>query len=230
MRVSKTIHQTWISSDIATELKYDWFKLNPTFKHNFADDNQIDSFIKHSFDNDVYTCFKRLTCGAAKADFYRYCVLYKMGGVYIDIDIKPICSLKSFIFDTELTVVNDLYGLYNAFISCVQHHPLMKACIHEICDSIENNKFNVGGYSVFDLCGPRMFMRVFSTFFNIRMNENGTICESVNSHYKVLSHDLNNQTIQFNKTDLLKTQQQLPCQQNQFDTGNHYSHCDTLYT
>lgn len=58
---------------------------NCTF--TFYNDNDCDDFIKVNFDDEVYNAYNRINpvYGAMKADFFRYCVLYKTGGIYIDI-------------------------------------------------------------------------------------------------------------------------------------------------
>jgi len=64
----------------------------------FYNDNDCDAFIKKYFNEKVYSAFDSINpvYGAMKADFFRYCVLYILGGIYIDIKslIKtPIFSL-----------------------------------------------------------------------------------------------------------------------------------------
>lgn len=66
----------------------------------FYDDEACDAFIKTNFDNRTYIAYKMINdvYGAMKADFFRYCILYKIGGIYIDIKsvIKyPIFKLIS---------------------------------------------------------------------------------------------------------------------------------------
>lgn len=49
-----------------------------------------DKFIKDNFNFEVYTAYSKINpkLGAMKADFWRYCILYKNGGVYLDAKIK----------------------------------------------------------------------------------------------------------------------------------------------
>lgn len=56
----------------------------------FYDDNNCDDFIKNNFNQEIYNTYKNInpSYGAMRADFFRYCVLYKLGGVYIDIKSK----------------------------------------------------------------------------------------------------------------------------------------------
>jgi mannosyltransferase OCH1-like enzyme len=62
-------------------------KMCSNCKFIFYDDNACDEFIKENFDEKVYNAYNSINpvYGAMKADFFRYCVLYKTGGIYIDI-------------------------------------------------------------------------------------------------------------------------------------------------
>ena len=53
----------------------------------FYDDDNCDKFIKNNFNEEIYNTYKKInpSYGAMRADFFRYCVLYKLGGIYIDI-------------------------------------------------------------------------------------------------------------------------------------------------
>ena len=64
--------------------------LFPGHNHNVYRNNQLEDFIRRYFDNDVLASYKSLLPYAFKADLGRYCLLYQLGGWYIDITIKPI--------------------------------------------------------------------------------------------------------------------------------------------
>ena len=215
--IPSIIHQTWITYDDVHGIEKNWLDISPQMSYNFADDVQIEKYIKEHHDAHVFNCYTRLLCGAAKSDFYRYCVLYNEGGVYIDIDIKPISPVEQIINNTPLVVVNDQYGLYNAFIAVKPGHELLKLCIDQVCENIEQNKHNGGdGMAITRLCGPKMFADVFKQYFNTDNLESRQEPE-----YTILYHDIPNQGISFDDRPLLKTQCMYECQQKQFDTGGH---------
>jgi len=56
-------------------------------KFIFYDDNACDEFIKNNFNVKIYNTYKKINplYGAMRADFFRYCVLYVLGGIYIDV-------------------------------------------------------------------------------------------------------------------------------------------------
>ena len=64
-------------------------RFNPRFRYYLFDDNDCREFIKKNYDSDILNAYDSLIPGAFKADLWRYCILYKMGGIYLDIKYKP---------------------------------------------------------------------------------------------------------------------------------------------
>eukprot|EP00966_Prymnesium_polylepis_P198981 4611101-Prymnesium_polylepis.1 len=46
----------------------------------------MDGFMRRHFRPSVYRAFSSLALGVARADLWRYCVLFACGGVYVDLD------------------------------------------------------------------------------------------------------------------------------------------------
>lgn len=61
--------------------------LNPRWQHRLYDDADIRRFISQHFGAETLRYFKRINpiYGPAKADFFRYLLMYKVGGVYLDV-------------------------------------------------------------------------------------------------------------------------------------------------
>ena len=100
-KIPNIIHQTFytkvLPNDIVNIIKKNKL-ICPGCKFVFYNDNDCDNFIRKNFDIRTYNAFKRINdCyGAMKADFFRYCVLYKIGGIYLDIKSSihfPIFSI-----------------------------------------------------------------------------------------------------------------------------------------
>ena len=82
------IYQTWHTKHLSKKMKNCVEKLkkdNPEFEHHFYDIHECRTFIKENFDKEVLDAYDKLKPLAFKADLWRYCVLYKNGGVYLDI-------------------------------------------------------------------------------------------------------------------------------------------------
>lgn len=156
-KIPKTIHQTWINQD-GKNIKesIDTCKLvNKGYIHKFyTDDDQLEYIEKH-FSKFITDQYKKIQNGSCRSDFFRYCVLFIEGGVYIDIDCKPIRDLNDIItHDTDLlytksalamhTRVNNPHVdvLYNGVLGAAPRLTLFNKCIHNICDYIYRGELN----------------------------------------------------------------------------------------
>ena len=60
---------------------------NPTFNFYFHDDLQMEKYMAANWQHrKIFEIYKNISIGAAKADIWRYCILYQYGGVYLDFD------------------------------------------------------------------------------------------------------------------------------------------------
>ena len=59
--------------------------LNPEFKIKYYSDKDSRDFIKNNFESEILLTYDKLIPGAYKADLFRYCILYKNGGIYSDL-------------------------------------------------------------------------------------------------------------------------------------------------
>ena len=100
-KIPPIIHYTFKNNNLPKEIINGMEqnkKMCPNCEFRFYDDDACDSFIKKYFPEEVFNAYKKLNpiYGAMKADFFRYCVLYIIGGIYIDIKTKikvPIFTL-----------------------------------------------------------------------------------------------------------------------------------------
>lgn len=61
--------------------------LNPGWEHRLYDNQDVDDFIRTQYGAEVYGHFRKINprYGAAVADMFRYLLIHKLGGVYLDI-------------------------------------------------------------------------------------------------------------------------------------------------
>ena len=85
-------HITWEDETILQHPRFKknlavFKKFNPGWAVYFYTDAAVDFFIKTNFPKDIYNAYLKInpSFGAMKADFFRYCVLYIHGGLYVDI-------------------------------------------------------------------------------------------------------------------------------------------------
>ena len=70
-------------------------KLYPNEEYYLHSGEEIEGIIKNNFDNDVFIAYKKLRPYCCKADLARYCLLYLYGGLYIDLNIYFINTIKN---------------------------------------------------------------------------------------------------------------------------------------
>jgi mannosyltransferase OCH1-like enzyme len=158
------IFQTWHTKNLPPLMKknVDYIKeQNPAFKHHLFDDDDCENFIKNNYGANILNAFNRLNPGAYKADLWRYCVLYKLGGIYLDIKYHPVNEFKFInLTENEHWVLDmDKEGIYNALMICKPGNPILLKAINQI---VENIKTNFYGKNALEPTGPRLLGKYFS--------------------------------------------------------------------
>jgi mannosyltransferase OCH1-like enzyme len=88
MSIPKIIHQTYKNYNLPEiyQLCQNIIKkLHPDFEYRFYTDNDMDKIMKSEF-LEYYTHFNALPRMIMKIDMFRYFLMYKYGGLYIDMD------------------------------------------------------------------------------------------------------------------------------------------------
>jgi mannosyltransferase OCH1-like enzyme len=109
----------------------------------------------------VLDAYDKLLPGAFKADLWRYCVLYKTGGIYLDIKFQ--CEPGFSLYDLTEGYVREYNhlgtGLYNhiMYTGCIcsrPNNPLFMKCIDQI---VENCRTKYYGPEHTSPTGPYLF-------------------------------------------------------------------------
>jgi len=171
-KIPRIIHQTYKNFDLPKSLsdniKY-IKELNPTFEYRFYDDDDCISFIRENYDSETLELYLSINnkYGQARADFFRYLLMYKVGGVYLDIKSGMDRPLDDIILPNDEYILthwdrNDwadeigyaLGEFQNWHIICVPNHPFLEKVIDEVKNNIRNYISGVGKESVLRLTGP----------------------------------------------------------------------------
>jgi mannosyltransferase OCH1-like enzyme len=164
------VYQTWYTKDFPPSMQKNVDNLkkqNPEFTYHLYDDNDCREFIRTNFSHDVLNAYDTLIPGAYKADLWRYCVLYKNGGMYIDIKLCSVngfklielCEKEHYVLDRELPkAFNTPLPIYNAFMVCRKNSPFLLMAINKV---VENVKKKYYGFSSLYPTGPGMLSKLF---------------------------------------------------------------------
>jgi len=164
MVIPANIFQTWHSKNLPPLMRAATIylqKVNPNFKYYLYDDNDCYTFIQDNFDSEVLHAYESLIPGAFKADLWRYCILYKYGGVYLDIKYIPMKSFKMIALTEKEHFCLDIdnNGIYNAIMVCKAGNPILKKAIQQIVDNVHTKFY---GSDRLEPTGPGLLSRYFS--------------------------------------------------------------------
>jgi mannosyltransferase OCH1-like enzyme len=157
MPIPKVIYQTFKTADLPLITRWHirrFRKKNSEYAYEFYDDLRIEQFFAEEFDNEMLDLYRKLNIGAAKADFFRYAILLKKGGVYLDIDSAVNGKLSSLIRPDDSALVspesNGICYIQWALIY-ESGHPFLKKTMEIILENIRWNKFP---HDVHHMTGP----------------------------------------------------------------------------
>lgn len=174
MSIPKTIYQTYKTNTLPFITGWHIFRMkkrNKSYKYQFFNDSMIDDFIKKEFEPEILDLYKKINIGAAKADFFRYAILLKKGGIYLDIDSLFLTKLDDIVLPNDQAIIalgthKKNYIQWALFFEA--EHPFLKKTFELMLDNIRNNKYP---YDVHKMTGPT----VYSDAIEICLKENPNI-------------------------------------------------------
>ena len=204
--IPKNIFKTGI--DDYNKINKDLFSLfnktideNPGFKIEYYSDKGSREFVKNNFNKRVLDTYDKLIPGAYKADLFRYCILYKRGGIYSDLSQNFLLPLEDFIdFENDnLVLVKDrnlrniigdnigesVEGIQISFMASRPNNYIYLNAINEIIKNCENKYY---GGTAMSPTGPQLFQKMVKNYdgeYRIDLYFNGTyiIDKNTNKHF-----------------------------------------------
>lgn len=182
--IPKIIHQSYhtkILPDILNKNIDKIKKMNPDWEYRLYDDKDQIEFISQYYGSQMLKSYLKINplYGAARADFFRYLLIYKIGGVWLDIKSSMNQSLDtllqkndSFLLAQWQNKKGDVFSGWGLFddlkhikngefqqwhIISTPHNPLIKAVIQRVLENISTytpKKFGVGWKGVLNTTGP----------------------------------------------------------------------------
>lgn len=161
-KVPRIIWQT-MKTNLVPVIMYDyassWIELNPDYEYRLHDDNDVIAFIKNDFP-DYLEAYNKIKYGASKADLWRYLIMYKYGGVYVDMDCRCIKPLRQWIdpgaeFVTQLGINKDICQW---MIISVPNNPIFLKAAQKALQNIEQNTC-LAAYHGFEFTNGKIVIR-----------------------------------------------------------------------
>jgi mannosyltransferase OCH1-like enzyme len=156
-RFRKQMHTVW-NSNVSN---------NRDFHFHVFDDHDCREFIRTNFDARTLLAYDRLIPGAYKADLWRLCVLYKLGGIYFDLKFKLTGKLSDLVEGLEGPLyVKEIYqpvegitAIYQAVLIAPVGDPILAAGIAKIVENVEKGYYGVNDL---DPTGPILIGRIMT--------------------------------------------------------------------
>ena len=188
MKIPKIIHQTYydkasLSLELNNNIKH-LKKINKDWEYRFYDNKDIINFISLNYEIEVLNKVNLINpkYGVVLADLFRYLLLYKVGGVYLDIKSSVQKPLDEIIKDDDVYLISQWknkigekfegYGILPLlkkipggefqqwFIVSEPNHPFLLSVIKNVLFNIENysiQTFGVGHFGVMLTSGPVIY-------------------------------------------------------------------------
>ena len=186
-------------------IKQSWETMKNRLKgwnfHVFTD-RECRQFILNNYGGNIFKAYEMINSdyGAAKADLFRYCAIYQLGGIYIDIKSSIDHDPRTFLRDNDELVLSHWdnhsnqmhagWGIYpdistpngefiNWLIISKPRHPYIKRLIDLVTESIyaesQTKKGKCGKPGVLRLTGPIAFTNCLNDCISKNKNSNHRI-------------------------------------------------------
>jgi inositol phosphorylceramide mannosyltransferase catalytic subunit len=161
--------------------------MNPDWHHVLYDDQDIQSFVRDHYDAGVLDTLNSINplYGAARADLFRYLLMFKLGGVYLDIKSSCNAPFDTLIRPDDVMLLarwNNQPGekfhgwgahvddgvnseLQNWHVICAPGHPLIQAVIDAVLGHIRGytmRRYGVGKFGVLRTTGPIAYTKAIA--------------------------------------------------------------------
>lgn len=187
--IPKIIYQTWKTNTFHPTIQTridDMKKYYQGYEYQFFLDDDMDDFVNNNFDKDIINCYNSLNIRVAKVDFWRYLILYKHGGIYLDMDSGIHHPLNDLIKDDDDAIIT-AEGNPNLYVQWAlifkKEHPILKKTIEIVTENIKMNKYP---HDIHKMTGPTAFTlavnEVHKELYNDTINH-ATICKDTNNIY-----------------------------------------------
>lgn len=195
MKIPQIIHQTLsdkrhLPEEILKNIEY-LKAQNPGWTHALYDDQDRQAFIREHYPREVLMAYCSINplYGAARADLFRYLLMFKVGGVYLDIKSSCRVPFAQLIQDEDTLLLshwNNHEGgthqgwgqhlkdgieseFQNWHIICAPHHPIIRAIIEAVLYNLgcySMSRFGVGKAGVFRTTGPIVYTKTITPLLN----------------------------------------------------------------
>ena len=179
--IPRRIHQTTDIPHVYKSCIDQVREMNPGWAHTVYTDADCRTFLWEHFPGDVaraYDAINSVDYGVARADLFRYCVVYKFGGVYLDVKSCPDKDLDSILlagggrpmvsrWAHPIKTNSDIDEFQNWHLIYPPGHPILLSTISTITYNIRHfhtQAVQYGKTGVLALTGPYVYTDAVMSF------------------------------------------------------------------
>jgi len=183
--IPKTIYRSWKTQNFHPKIEKQMnkmLKINSEYSQIIYTDDQVHDYVKSNYDAEIFRAFDSLNIMTAKVDYWRYLILFKEGGVYLDIDSQINTKISDFLNDDDDSLITaetnpELFVQWALFF--VKDHPILEKTIENVTKNIIQKKYpndivNTTGPGEFTRSLQELYYQKYSDYIN---------WQSVDSHF-----------------------------------------------
>jgi mannosyltransferase OCH1-like enzyme len=176
--IPRKIHQIWTKPVLDTQRQNtvnSMRNINKGWRYKLWTLADMSDYVDRNFAHSIVTQWRRINhkYGAVQADLFRYLVMYREGGVYLD--VKSLCTLplETLLLPSDRAVIaGDPYtGWLQWFLISEPEHPFMRETIKRVIDNMlayDPTTQGVGRNAVLNLSGPTPYTQAVNDVMRIR--------------------------------------------------------------
>ncbi|KAJ3123472.1 membrane-bound alpha-1,6- mannosyltransferase Initiation-specific [Physocladia obscura] len=156
-----------------------WDKKNPRHIQILFNDDDTERFVRGAFTDEIVTAYFKLPRIVQRADFARYLMLYRLGGLYTDMDTSCAHGFESWSFGyPNISLIVGVENLREDHddinqwtIASIAGHPFMAVVIQRITKAIHEAPMELlkdVKWGVIDITGPGIFKEVVWDYLRSR--------------------------------------------------------------
>jgi mannosyltransferase OCH1-like enzyme len=155
----------------------------------YFDDEDCKKSIEESQNEKLIYAYSNLIPTAFKADLWRYYILHKYGGIYLDFSHVANIPYDDIIQDEKEIFVKDKldeYGINNSFMICSKNNEVLKRAIEFCIYNVENKRYDL---RFLEITGPQLLERAYRDVHNISSNIQYIEMGMPSIKHRLIDHD-----------------------------------------
>jgi len=176
MKIPKIIHQIYFDPSGVPEnlliLSQTWEDKHPDWEYRFWNERSIGQFMESNY-QELIPLFHSFPLDVQRWDFVRYLILYRFGGLYVDLDYECIEPLDTLLWNTSccMGLEPSSHAIYksmpfiigNALMASVPKHEFINQIIKNISSECGEN-YEYKARKVLETTGSFMINRVYNAY------------------------------------------------------------------